>query len=184
MYNVSEPTIPLKANSSRSLLKLSHEDVGLLIYTLMDEDVRERLLSGEMNINYGSIYENVCAQLLLSHGFDNLYYYNSKRFGEVDFMIEHKGKVVPDQIQNPVLKKCKQASVLAPGIFSIHPVCIRKLLPHSHKSRPHGTGLQAAASPVQAARCPRRRPPCRADRPSGDLQGRLPRPSLSETVSK
>lgn len=73
MYNVSEPTIPLKANSSRSLLKLSHEDVDLLIYTLMDEDVRERLLSGEMNINYGSIYENVCAQLLLSHGFDNLY---------------------------------------------------------------------------------------------------------------
>ena len=59
-----------------------------------------------------------------------------------------------------------------------------KLLPHSHKSRPQGTGLQAAASPVQAARCPRRRPPCRADRPSGDLQGRLPRPSLSETVSK
>lgn len=78
----------------------------------------------------------------------------------------------------------KQVSILDPGIFTFHPVCFRKPLLHSHKSRPQGTGLQTAESPVRAARCPRRRPSCRADRPSGDRQSRLPRPSLGKAVPR
>lgn len=38
----------------------------------------------------GAIYENVVAKELLAHGFENLFYYNynSKKMGEVDFVMQ------------------------------------------------------------------------------------------------
>ena len=51
-------------------------------------------------VNYGSIYENVVAQELLPHGFSELYYYNSKKMGEVDFVVEHNGEVFPIEVKS------------------------------------------------------------------------------------
>ena len=39
------------------------------------------------SINLGSIYETVVAQELKAHGY-NLYYYDNKKNGEVDFLID------------------------------------------------------------------------------------------------
>lgn len=39
------------------------------------------------SINLGSIYETVVAQELKAHGYD-LYYYDNKKNGEVDFLID------------------------------------------------------------------------------------------------
>ena len=39
------------------------------------------------------------AQELSAHGFP-LYYYNSKKFGELDFVIEENGKVIPVEIKS------------------------------------------------------------------------------------
>ena len=50
-------------------------------------------------MNFGSIYENVAAQELTAHGYA-LYYYNSKKFGELDFIIEESGKVLPIEIKS------------------------------------------------------------------------------------
>ena len=50
-------------------------------------------------MNFGSIYENVAAEELAAHGFA-LYYYNSKKFGELDFVIEEDGKVLPIEIKS------------------------------------------------------------------------------------
>lgn len=36
----------------------------------------------------GAIYENVVAEELLAHGFENLFYYNNKKMGEVDFVVQ------------------------------------------------------------------------------------------------
>lgn len=99
-YVCEEPTIPLKASSIRNKLKLFHEDVGILTYLLMDPDTKTSILSGYININYGAIYENVCAQLLHCHGFDDLYYYNNKKSGEMDFLIEKNGEVIPLEIKS------------------------------------------------------------------------------------
>ena len=52
-----------------------------------------------MDINFGSIYENIAAQELKAHGYD-LYYFNSKKQGEVDFLIEYDGKVLPLEIKS------------------------------------------------------------------------------------
>lgn len=58
-----------------------------------------RILNGEKEINFGAVYENAVAQELLAHGFD-LYYYNNKKMGELDFMIEYQGAVLPLEIKS------------------------------------------------------------------------------------
>jgi len=58
-----------------------------------------KILMKEVNMNFGAIYENVVAQELKCHGFD-LYYYNSNRLGEVDFLVEYKGKVLPIEVKS------------------------------------------------------------------------------------
>ena len=100
VFNTSAAEIPLRINADRQLLKLFHEDVGLLTYLLMDASVKIKVLNNERDINFGAIYENVAAQLLLTHGFDNLYYYNNKKHGEVDFLVEYEGDVLPIEIKS------------------------------------------------------------------------------------
>ena len=40
------------------------------------------------------------AQELTAHGFGELYYFNSKKQGEVDFLIEYKGNVLPLEVKS------------------------------------------------------------------------------------
>ena len=98
-YNVEEPKSPLKLASSRNLFKLFSNDVGLLACQYSD-GTQLKVLKGDDAINYGSIYENVVAQELRAHGFSELYYYNSKKMGEVDFVVEHNGEVFPIEVKS------------------------------------------------------------------------------------
>jgi len=99
-YCVDEPKAPLRIATNRRLLKLFHEDVGLLTYIYMDETLKTKILNKDTDINFGAIYENVAAQLLRCHGFENLFYLNEKKSGEVDFLIEYQGKVLPIEIKS------------------------------------------------------------------------------------
>lgn len=98
VYNVAAPTIPLLLNAKSSLFKLFLSDVGMLT-TLYGRATKKQLLSDDQDINNGALYENVVAQELKVHGF-KLYYYNSKKFGELDFVIEYKGKVLPIEVKS------------------------------------------------------------------------------------
>lgn len=98
VYNVAEPTIPLLLNEKSSLFKLFLSDVGMLT-TLYGRATKMKLLSDNQDINNGALYENAVAQELQAHGF-KLYYYNSKRFGELDFVIEYKGKILPIEVKS------------------------------------------------------------------------------------
>ena len=98
VYNVSAPELPLLLNEKSSLFKLFLSDTGILT-TLYGRATKMQLLSDNQDINHGSLYENVVAQELKAHGF-KLYYYNSKKFGELDFVIEYKGKVLPIEVKS------------------------------------------------------------------------------------
>lgn len=98
VYNVAEPTIPLLLNQKNSLFKLFLSDIGMLT-TLYGKDTKIQLLSKNQDINNGALYENAVAQELKSHGF-KLYYYNSKKLGELDFVIEYKGKILPIEVKS------------------------------------------------------------------------------------
>lgn len=98
VYCVQEPEIPLLLSKSTNLFKLFLSDVGLLASMYVD-GLQLKILSREKDINFGAIYENVAVQELKAHGFE-LYYFNSKKQGELDFVIEYKGNVLPLEIKS------------------------------------------------------------------------------------
>jgi len=98
VYCADEPVVPLLLSKATNLFKLFLADVGLLAAMYMD-DIQIKILKREKDINFGSVYENVAAQELKAHGFD-LYYFNSKRQGELDFLVEHRGEVLPIEIKS------------------------------------------------------------------------------------
>lgn len=101
VYNVSEPVVPLALSRERKTLKLFFSDTGLLVSELVDTGIREKLLNNETVINYGAPYENVAAQELICHGFDEeLFYFNSKSHGEVDFLVTLNNDVLPLEIKS------------------------------------------------------------------------------------
>ena len=67
--------------------------------TLVWKSDKIQLLSNNQNINYGAIYENVVAQELKAHGF-KLYYFNSRKTGELDFVIEYNGEILPIEVKS------------------------------------------------------------------------------------
>lgn len=86
-----------------------------------------KLLSKDKDINYETVFENFVAQELIAHGYKG-YFYNSKKHGEIDFVIEHMGEVLSievksgkdykvhsalDNIKNIEMYKIKNAIVLS-----------------------------------------------------------------------
>ena len=98
VYNVEEPKIPLILARSRNLFKLFQNDIGLLAAQYSD-GLQLKIITGDDSINYGAIYENAVAQELVAHGLVP-YYYNSKKMGEVDFVVESQGKVLPIEVKS------------------------------------------------------------------------------------
>lgn len=98
VYNVDAPVMPLRLAETRNLFKLFSNDVGLLAAQYAD-GIQVKLLSGEFNINYGAIFENVVVQELKTHNIDP-YYYNSKKMGELDFVIADSEGVIPIQVKS------------------------------------------------------------------------------------
>ncbi len=97
-FSVTEPKYPLLLTKKGSLFKLFMADVGLLASMYMN-NIQISILKREKTINFGSVYENAVAQELKAHGFD-LYYFNSKKQGEVDFLIEYNGEILPVEIKS------------------------------------------------------------------------------------
>lgn len=98
VYNVEEPKTPLLLARSRNLFKLFQSDIGLLA-SQYAEGIQLRIIKGDNDINFGSIYENAVAQELVAHGIAP-YYYNNKKRGELDFVIELGGKIVPIEVKS------------------------------------------------------------------------------------
>lgn len=101
-YNVEEPLLPLLLNKQRNLFKLFANDVGLLA-AMYGGNIQTRLLGKDPNINFGAIFENLVAQELYAHGFSvehSLFYFNSKKQGELDFVVEYDNQVLPIEVKS------------------------------------------------------------------------------------
>ncbi len=83
---LSTPVFPLIQSSNKNLLKLYLNDVGLLTNILYKHNIRA-ILNDEKSINLGAVYESFVASELKAHGY-NLFYYDNKANGEVDFLID------------------------------------------------------------------------------------------------
>jgi len=97
---ISNPRFPLLESSSKNLLKLYLNDVGLLTGILYGTNINA-VLDDRCGVNLGSVYESAVAQELKSHGCP-LFYYDNKKNGEVDFLIDDYDSlsVVPLEIKS------------------------------------------------------------------------------------
>ena len=97
---ISNPRFPLMESGQKRLVKLYLNDVGLLTHLLYGLNVNA-VLQDIKSINLGTVYESVVAQELHAHGF-MLHYYDNKKKGEVDFLIDdyERLRVLPLEIKS------------------------------------------------------------------------------------
>ena len=97
-YNATEPTIGLRLNQDRTMLKCYMADTGLLVSHAFDEngivseEVYKKLLLDKLEVNMGMVIENAVAQMLVTSGHKLYFYANSDRKNkenrmEIDFLI-------------------------------------------------------------------------------------------------
>ncbi len=98
VFNATEPKIPLKLNEKSSLFKLYYSDVGMLTsdYGIA---TKRQIITDDRTFNAGGIYENAVVQELYSKGFKP-HYYNSKKLGELDIVIEYNNSILPIEIKS------------------------------------------------------------------------------------
>lgn len=98
VYNVEAPVIPLLASKSSNVFRLFFSDIGLLT-SAYPAATKIELINKNGEVNNGAHFENAVAQQLLCNGFEP-YFCKKKNIGELDFLIEMDGKVVPIEVKS------------------------------------------------------------------------------------
>lgn len=98
VYNADLPTIPLLASKSSNVFRLFSSDVGLLT-SAYPAETKVELISRNGEVNNGAHFENAVAEQLMANSFEP-YFCKKKNLGEIDFLIEMSGKVVPIEVKS------------------------------------------------------------------------------------
>ena len=100
VHAISNPHYPLSESLQKNLLKLYLNDVGLLTSRLYGLSIKA-VMETEASVNLGAVYESAVAQELSAHG-HNLFYYDNRSKGEVDYIIDDTDncKVVPVEVKS------------------------------------------------------------------------------------
>lgn len=97
-YNLTSPVLPFKTNEQRNLMKVYMNDTGLLCAMTVG-NVQFEILQGNLEINMGSIVENIIAQQLVSNGFE-LRYFDKKSVCELDFLVQKSNSPLALEIKS------------------------------------------------------------------------------------
>lgn len=97
---ISNLVFPLISSAKKNLVKLYLNDVGILSAILFDTN-SQAILEDKKSINLGSVYETVVASELIAHK-HNLYYYDNRTKGEVDFLIDdyEHSSILPIEVKS------------------------------------------------------------------------------------
>lgn len=107
VYNVDAPVIPLLASKNTNVFRLFSSDVGLLTSAYPAETKME-LINKNGEVNNGAHFENAVAQQLTANGFEP-YFCKKKNLGEMDFVIEMGGKIIPIEVKSGKAYKSHKA---------------------------------------------------------------------------
>ena len=107
VYNVDAPVVPLMASKSSNVFRLFSNDIGLLTCAYPAE-TKIVLIRKNGEVNNGAHFENAVAQQLTANGFEP-YFCKKKNIGELDFVIEMSGKVVPIEVKSGKTYKSHKA---------------------------------------------------------------------------
>ena len=120
-WNVTDPNVGFKLNVDDSLMKCYFLDTGLLVSHSFDEselvaqNVHNRILAGDIELNEGMLVENAVAQIFAACG-RKLYFYSrrsredSKKRMEIDFVLSRSKLDVAHNVIPIEVKSGKNAS--------------------------------------------------------------------------
>ena len=97
-FNLSKLEKPLGAYAEEDKFKVYMADVGLLL-SMFDEDVASEILSGNLNIYKGAIYENLFADFLIKKS-KSLYYYTKQSSLEIDFVMNYENEITLVEVKS------------------------------------------------------------------------------------
>jgi len=107
VYNTEAPLIPLLASKNSNVFRLFSSDIGLLTGAYPAETKIE-LINRNGEVNNGAHFENAVAQQLVANGLEP-YFCKKKALGELDFIIELGGKIVPIEVKSGKAYKAHKA---------------------------------------------------------------------------
>ncbi|MCR5517145.1 MAG: ATP-binding protein [Lachnospiraceae bacterium] len=117
-YNLSNISLPLEGNKIDNIFKMYMQDSGLFV-AMLEEGSAARILSGDLGMYKGAIYENIIADAF-SKKSRALYYYHKDSGLEIDFvtsidmeptLIEVKATSGNTKSANTILKNKSQYGV-------------------------------------------------------------------------
>lgn len=89
---------PLQAFAELAIFKVYMADTGLLISQFEESDIKE-LVSGNLGLYKGALYENLVAQMFQRYG-KKCYYFEPNASTEIDFIITYNGLITPIEIKS------------------------------------------------------------------------------------
>ena len=117
-YNLSNLSLPLEGNKIDNIFKIYMQDSGLFV-AMLEEGSAGKILSGDMGMYKGAVYENIVADAFSKSG-RNLYYYHKDSGLEIDFISTIDGEISLVEVKattgnaksaNTVLKNKEQYGV-------------------------------------------------------------------------
>ena len=117
-YNLSNLSLPLEGNKIDNIFKIYMQDTGLFV-AMLEEGSAGRILSGDLGMYKGAIYENIIADAFSKVG-RALYYYHKDSGLEIDFitsidanptLVEVKATTGNTKSANTILKNKSQYGV-------------------------------------------------------------------------
>lgn len=109
-HNMELPELPLEGNAQNDAFKVYMRDTGLLVAMLEDGSQRG-IISGNLGIYKGAIYENIVADVFAKRG-KRLYYFESNSKLEMDFIIRYEGRAAAVEVKSATNRKAKSMESL------------------------------------------------------------------------
>jgi len=116
--NLSNLSLPLEGNKVDNIFKIYMQDTGLFI-AMLEPGTAGKILSGELGMYKGAIYENIIADCFSKHN-RKLYYYHKDSGLEIDFITVYNDEAVLVEVKatngntkssNTILKNKEQYGI-------------------------------------------------------------------------
>ena len=98
-YCLNFLSLPLKGNKNLNNYHVYFADTSLLIASMDEESRKDLLVSKNLDVYKGALYENFAAEALMKQGYDLFFFRSEDSRTELDFLIRIKDNIVPIEIK-------------------------------------------------------------------------------------
>ena len=117
-YNLSTLESPLEGNKIDNVFKLYMRDSGLFI-SMLEKGIAGEILSGNLGIYKGAIYENIIADAFAKMD-RKLYYFHKDSGLEIDFITKYEGNITLIEVKSTTGKTKSASTILNDKNYNIN----------------------------------------------------------------